>query len=40
VLDVNLVHHSGERYALPDVLWGGQLGDGLFEAETDLTNLP
>jgi len=25
---------------LPDVLLGGQLGDGLFDTETDLKNLP
>ena len=38
--DVNLVHHSREGYALSDVLLGGQLGDGSFEAEPDLNNLP
>jgi hypothetical protein len=38
--DVNFVHHSWEGYALPDVFLGGQPGNGLFDAETDLKNLP
>ena len=38
--DVNFVHHSWEGYALSDVFLGGQPGDGLFDAETDLKNLP
>jgi hypothetical protein len=39
-LDVNLIHHSWGGYALSDVLLGGQPSDGLFDAETDLKNLP
>ena len=38
--DVNFVHHSREGHALSDVLLGGQPGNGSFDAETDLKNLP
>ena len=38
--DVNFVHHSWEGYALSDVFLGGQPGDGSFDTETDLKNLP
>ncbi len=38
--DINFVHHSWEGYALSDVFLSGQPGDGSFDAETDLKNLP